>query len=165
MKKIISLLLVAITISVSISAQTVYPGVPLFGTQTNQDRTYRVLQIGTTTIADTLGSTIDTLTLIPGFVSLAGAVYNEEYVLNLKDSCVLAIRDVSSSYTYSTMTIIINAPSFGGKVKFLGYSGLPTSQWDLASAATSVSPTGSHPLVINFKCSGTAWIETSRSQD
>ncbi len=157
-------LLSILLISSFFAASAQYPGYALYGTSANSDRTYRGLQLGTTTIADTLGSTIDTLQLIPGFVSGAGAVFHKDYILNLKDSCVLAISKTSSSYTYSTMTLYINAPSITSKVKFLGFSGLAT-QWALVSAGTSVSPTASHWLIMNFVQIGSVWAETSRSQD
>ena len=163
MKKIILFCLLAC--SITSFAQTTYPGYPLFGTASNTDRTYRSLQLGISTIADTLGSTIDTIQLIPGFVAGAGSVFEKWYVLNLKDSCVLAISNVSNSYNYSRIHIVINAPAISSKVKFLGYSGL-TTQWYLTSAATSVSPTASHTLVMDFICLyGSGWYQTGQSQD
>ena len=161
MKKL--LLILAIAASFTASAQT-YPGTPLFGTTASTDRTYRSLQLGVTTIADTLGSTIDTITLIPGFVSSAGAVYDKFYTLTLSDSCVLAIANTASSYTFSRLHLIIVAPAISSKVKFLGYSGLAT-QWHLTSAATSVSPTASHVLFMDFISFGTGWYQIYQSQD
>lgn len=162
MKKIILLSLLAFSFA-SAESQT-YPGTPLFGTTASTDRTFRSLQLGVTTIADTLGSTIDTVQLIPGFVSGAGAVYEKFYTLNLQDSCVLVISNTSSSYTYSRIHIIIVAPAISSKVKFLGFSGLAT-QWHLTSAATSVTPTASHILTMDFFSFGTGWYQYGQSQD
>ena len=162
MKKI--LLISLIFASFASFGQGAYPGYPLYGISAGADRTYMALQLGTTTISDTLGATIDTVLLIPGFVSGAGAVYHKDYILNLKDSCVLAISQLGSSYQFSEFTLYINAPALSGKVKFLGYSGLAT-QWALTSAATSVSPTASHWLIMKFVQVGTAWVQTSQSQD
>lgn len=161
MKKIMLLLLMA-TICTATIAQT-YPGIPAFGTSANSDRTYRSLQLGITTISDSLGATPDTLTLYPGEVS-GNTVFEKYYVLNLKDSCVLAIRNVNKSYTGSKMHIWIAAPALSGWVKFLGYSGLAT-QWALTSAQTKISPTASHWFVLNLICTGTAWVEESQSQN
>lgn len=163
MKKLSFLIALLISAS-SIFAQGSYPGIPLYGTAANSDRTYRGLQLGTTTITDTLGATPDTVLLIPGFVSGAGAVFHKDYIFNLKDSAVLAIANKSSSYEFSTMTIYISMSSVSGWVKFLGYSGLAT-QWNMTSGTTKISPTASHWYVINFVQVGTAWIETSSSQD
>ena len=165
MKKILLLSSIFLSLAFSGFSQAgSYPGYPLYGTAPNSDRTYRALQLGTTTIADTLGATIDTVQLIPGFVSGAGAVFHKDYIFNLKDSAVLSIAKLSSSYEFSTMTIYINAPALSGKVKFLGYSGLAT-QWALTSGATSISPTASHWFVISFIQIGTAWVEQWQSQD
>ncbi len=161
MKKIFLFLSLLIATS-SVFAQ--YPGYPLFGTSAGTDRTYRSLQLGATTISDTLGSTIDTIPLLPGFVSGAGAVFSKNYILNLKDSCVLAIALTSSSYQFSEMTIYINAPAIGGRVRFLGFSGL-ASQWALTAANTSISPTASHWFIIKFLQIGSVWAEISQSQD
>ena len=164
MKKILLISILLASSLIGFGQAGSYPGYPLYGTAPNSDRTYRALQLGTTTIADTLGSTIDTVQLIPGFVSGAGAVFHKDYIFNLKDSAVLSIAKISSSYEFSTMTIYINAPALSGKVKFLGFSGLAT-QWELTGAATSVSPTASHWFVISFVQIGTAWVEQCRSQD
>ncbi len=164
MKKILLISLLLTSYCFSSKAQHTYPTTPLYGTTSGTDRTYRDLQLGTTTITDTLGSTIDTVLLIPGFVSGAGAVFQKDYVLNLQDSCVLAISNVGSSYPFSRMTLYINAPALSGKVKFLGYSGFAT-QWALTSAATSVSPTASHYLIMKFVQIGGAWRQESQSQD
>lgn len=163
MKHLLFLLAFALISSMALS-QT-YPPSPLYGTTSNSDRTFRSLQLGFTTIADTAGSTIDTIPLIPGFVNGVGAVFHKDYILNLTDSCVLAIANTSSSYKFSTMTIYINAPALSGKVKFSGFSLLPATQWALSAAATSISPTASHWFVLNLVCTGTAWVEQSRSQD
>src|ERR1700735_2996188 len=110
MKKII--LFLSLFASVAATAQTTtFPGYPLYGTAANQDRTYRSLQLGTSTIADTLGATVDTIQLIPGYVSGAGAVFHKDYILNLKDSCALAITNLGNSYNFSSITIYVNAPS------------------------------------------------------
>lgn len=164
MKKLIPIIAFLFYASFSFAQANVYPGYPAFGISSSTDRTYRQLQLGTTTIADTLGATSDTLQLIPGFVSGAGAVFNKYYVLNLKDSCVLSIAKLQSSYTFSEMTLQINAPSITSKVYFTGFSGLAT-QWSMVGGATSVSPTASHTLFIHLICTGTKWAETSRSQD
>lgn len=162
--KQIKLIIFALIFAFSGYSQGTAPAYPLFGTSASTDRTYRALQLGTATIEDTLGSTIDTITLIPGFISGAGAVFEKMYTLNLKDSCVLAISNMSSSYLFSRMTIYINAPALSGKVKFLGYSGLST-KWALTSAATSVSPTASHYLIMKFEQVGGLWRQVSQSQD
>lgn len=158
------LLFIICLLSAYNSFSQTYPGVPLFGTAANADRTYRSLQLGVTAIGDTLGSTIDTVTLIPGFVSGAGSVFDKYYTVTLLDSCVLAISNVSSSYKYSRMHIIISAPAQSSIVKFLGYSGLAT-QWHLAAGATSVSPTASHVLIMDFFSFGSGWYQYGQSQD
>ena len=164
MKKILLITLLAAVSFTSFGQANVYPGYPLYGTAPNVDRTYRDLQLGTTTISDTLGSTIDTIRLIPGFVSGAGAVFHKDYVLNLQDSCVLAISNVQNSFEFSTMTIYISAPALAGRVRFLGYGGLVT-QWALTAANTSISPTANHWFVINFVQIGNVWAEVCQSQD
>src|SRR4051812_8343188 len=99
-----------------------YTNRPLFGTQPNQDNTGRNLTYGSATIADTAGSTIGTIAIVPDN-------YDKYYTLNLVDSCVVVIKGTRSSFTYSHLRFVINAPaSSGAKVKFLGYSGL-ASQW------------------------------------
>jgi hypothetical protein len=161
MKKSILFLLIALIFSSGAFAQ--YPGVPIFGISANADRTYRSLQLGYQTITDTLGSTIDTIKIIPGLISgSGGAAFHKQYVLNLKDSCYLAISNTSMSYSFSTIDIIIAAPAIGGKVKFGGYSGL-ASQWVFSGGGStlSVSPTASHNYIIRFICTGTAWIQLS----
>jgi len=163
MKKII--LFLSLITSIGVKAQTVYPNVPLFGTASNSDRTYRSLQLGITTIADTLGATIDTIQLIPGLIQPGLNVFDKYYILNLKDSCVLSVANVTASYNYSRMHIIINAPAITSKVKFLAFSGL-ANQWYLTSAATSVSPTASHTLIMDFICLyGIGWYQYGQSQD
>lgn len=161
MKKLFSILLLSL-IAISVSAQT-YPGLPLFGTSPNSDRTYRSLQLGITTISDSLGATPDTVTLYPGEVA-GNTVFEKYYTLNLKDSCVLAIRSVNKSFTGSKMHIWISAPALSGWVQFLGYSGLAT-QWKMPSGTTKISPTASRWYMISFVCTGTAWVAVSAVQD
>ncbi len=162
--KIISIVAFLFAISFTVKAQHTYPGIPLYGTAANQDRTYRSLQIGTASIVNTTVGSIDTITLIPGFVSGAGAVFHKNYFLTVSDTAVLAIKDVSSSYTGSTMSLFITSPNTNSLVKFLGYSGFAT-QWALDSAGTSYLPTQSHYLIMNFVCTGSKWALTSKSQD
>ena len=163
MKKIF-LIASIITASISSFCQTTYPGTTLYGTMPNQDRTYRSLQLGNATIVDTTIHSADTVTLIPGFVSGAGAVFNKIYNVTVTDSTVLAIRDVSSSYTGSVMTFVITTPNASSWIKFLGYSGLST-QWLLAGGTTKFSLTANHYFTITMYCTGTAWIELYHAQD
>jgi len=152
-------------ISLMAQAQDVYPGVPLYGTAANQDRTYRSLQLGLQTITrTTVSNTPDTITMIPGFVSGAGAVFHKDYYITVSDTAVLAIRDVSSSYTGSTMTLYLLSPSDSSLVRFIGYSGLST-QWALASSATSILLLKNHYTIVNFVSVGGKWTEVSRSAD
>ncbi len=139
MKKILFLALIASTLAFTGFSQGAYPGYPLYGTAPNSDRTYRSLQLGTTSLSDSLGATVDTIQLIPGFVSGAGAVFHKDYILNLKDSCALAISKLGSSFQFSTMTIYVSAPSIGGAVYFCGegwagHGGLAT-QWAMPIVA------------------------------
>ena len=160
MKKILLLAAIAFSMSANIVlAQTTYPTVPLYGTLPNSDRTYRALQLGQAIIVDTNSVVADTVTLIPGFVSGAGAVFAKDYYITVTDSAVLAIRDVSSSYVGSTITFYITTPNASSWVKFLGYSGFPTSQWLLISGTTKVSLTASHYFVITFVQTGGKWIQ------
>lgn len=154
-------MLLALTIF-SASAQT-YPGIPAFGTSANSDRTYRSLQLGITTISDSLGATPDTLTLYPGEIA-GNTIFEKYYVLNLKDSCVLAIRSVNKSFTGSKMHFMISNSAVSGWVQFIGYSGLAT-QWKMPSGTTKISPTASRWYMISFVCTGTAWVATSAVQD
>src|ERR1051326_8563574 len=121
-----------------------YTGRPLFGTSPNQDNTGRQLTYGATTIADTGGTTPDTILIVP-------ENYDKYYTLNLTDSAVVAIKTTRSAFTYSHLHFIINAgAATGANVKFLGYSGL-SSQWLPNVAATSkFSLTASRTGVISF---------------
>lgn len=164
MKKIL-IFLSLFAVSLTSFAQHTYPGVTLYGTTAGTDRTYRDLQIGTYSYTDlTVSNTPDTITMIPGFVSGAGAVFHKDYYFTVSDTVVLAIKDVSSSYTGSEITLYLTSPNANSLVKFLGYSGFAT-QWALTGAATTALLTQNHWFIINFKCTGTAWIETWQSQD
>ena len=153
----IALAFTLLSFTITSSAQSTYPGMPMFGTAPNQNNTGSVLTYGYVTISDTLGATTDTVTIIPKH-------YQKYYLLTLKDSCVLSIKNVGSSFTGDRMQIWISAPSNACFVNFLGYSGL-VSQWKMTGGTTKISPTQGHWWVGNFVCTGTAWIEESSSQD
>lgn len=167
MKKslLISILFLFSTSGFAQTYSQTYPGQFLYGTSASADRTYRALQLGTQSLVDVTVGSVDTITLIPGFVSGAGAVYHIDYFLTVSDTIVLAIRDVSSSYTASEMTFYITSPNANSLIKFLGYSGFPTTQWALTAGATSVAPTQNHWLIMHFKCTGTKWVLASQVQD
>ena len=167
MKKITSILILVLLVISSVigfSQTNTFPGYPLYGTSASTDGTYRALQLGTTTISDTSGTVCDTIQLIPGYVSGAGSVFHKDYILNLKDSCALAISQLGNSYQFSTMTIYVSAPSISSKVYFIGYSGLST-KWALAAGAISISPTASHWYIINFVQIGSVWAQYAAIQD
>lgn len=159
MKKIFSILaFVSISLMVIPKAMSqTYPGVPQFGTSTNQDNTGRDLTYFSTSIGDTLGSTTDTVTIIPNG-------YTKYYTLTLKDSCVLAIKSVATSYVGSHIWITISNGAVSGFVNFLGYSGL-ASQWTMISGTTKISPTASHLCILEFMCTSTGtWAEILKTQ-
>jgi len=154
--KIISLAFLICAISFKSQAQT-YPGIPQFGTHTNEDNTGRDLTYFSTSIGDTLGSTTDTVTIIPNG-------YTKYYTLTLKDSCVLAIKSVATSYVGSHIWITISNGAVSGFVNFLGYSGL-ASQWTMISGTTKISPTASHLCILEFMCTSTGtWAEILKTQ-
>ena len=159
MKRIILFLSLAL-FSINSNAQSTYPAVPQFGTASNQDNTGRDLTYFNTAISDTLGATPDTLTIIPNG-------YDKYYEFTLKDSAVLAIKSVYTSYVGSTITINIINGAVSGWVQFLGYSGL-ASQWTMISGTTKISPTASHNCVLVFRCLPTAtgytWAEILKQQ-
>lgn len=134
-------------------SQGTYPGRPQFGTAPNQNQTGATLTYAKANIADTAGATPDTITIIP-------ASYDKTYVLTLTDSCVVAIKNTSTSWSYSTLNLIIqNTSGSNHWVKLLGYSGLAT-QWVLASAqSTKISPNSGKRCFISFICDGTAWVQ------
>lgn len=151
MKKIIlaGLILSASLVFVS------YTGRPLFGTASNQNNTGSILTYAITNIADTAGSTVDTITIIPNN-------FEKIYVLTLTDSCVVAIKSTASSFTGSVMTIIVeNTSGSGHFANLLGYSGLAT-QWAVSSTGTKLLPASTKRIVITFICDGTVWLERSR---
>lgn len=162
MKKYL-LLIACLSTAILSFSQGTYPGIPAFGTSANSDRTYRPLQLGLTTITDSLGTTPDTLTIYPG--ELAGnTIFEKYYIVNLKDSCVIAIRNCGKSYTGSKMHFLISNGAVSGWIQFLGYSGL-ASQWAMTSGTTKISPTASHWKTLDFICTGNKWAMTSSSQD
>lgn len=152
MKKIITLMFLLGTFISGVSAQGSYPGRPMFGTAPNQDNTGRALTYGYAAIGDTVGSTVDTILIIPNN-------YNKVYMCTVADSAVIAIKGLSTSFTGSFITIIMEGKSTSQWIKFLGYSGLAT-QW--VTSNTKISPAASKRAIITFFCDGTAWIECYR---
>ena len=142
------------------SAFAQYPGRPAFGTPPYGDNTGGGLSYGYIPLADTAGSTPDTLFIIPGL----NGTYKEIYFLTLKDSCVISVSSRNMSFTGSTITIIIQAPSTtNSNVKFLGYSGLAT-QWVCSSSGTTKFSIAANAVqAITFMCTGAKWIELSRT--
>ena len=113
---------------------------PRFGTALGQDNTFRPLTLGVKELADTAGSTIDTVTFVSS-LSQRGSIFDMNVKLTLTDSCVLAISsDGNSRYGDRMHLIIANTSGANHKVKFLGYSGL-TSQW-LMNAASGTTKIG-----------------------
>lgn len=136
---------------------------PRFGTSANADNTFRTLALGLSPIADTAGSTVDTILITPG-TGNRGGVYMNHYELTLTDSCVLAIRSVGSSFKGDRMILAIyNTAGSNHFVKLLGYSGLAT-KWNTQTSGTSkVSVATGATTVMQFYFSGTKWVETGRS--
>ena len=159
--KFSKILMLALSLCVfKASAQSTYPGTPLFGINSSQDNTGRALTYFNTTIGDTVGATPDTITIIPNG-------YNKYYTLNLKDSAVLSIKTVATSFIGNEITVNIVNGAVSGWVQFIGYSGL-ASQWTMISGTTKISPTASHNCVLIFRClpkaGGYTWAEISNTQ-
>ena len=160
MKRTMSLLSVAV-ILVAVALMSAHV-IPRFGTTNSSNRTFSSVSLGYTVLSDTLGSTPDTVTI-------GGANYNENcfdrtYVLNLKDSCVLAWSSTASSWLGDRVTIIIENGSVSGNVKFLGYSLLAT-KWSMQGGTTTISPTASHPWIAHFTFDGSTYLMDYKSQD
>lgn len=166
MKKSVIFILLMLSVISGFAQYNVYPTVPLYGIASNQDRTYRALQLGQAVLTyTTVATTPDTVTFVPGFVAGAGAVFHKDYYITVADTTVFAIRDVSSSYIGSTITMFLIGTNANCLIRFLGSQYIPTSQWNLAAGATTILLTASHYLAITFQSTGTKWVELYRSQD
>lgn len=158
MKKILSIAICSLLFLTSSFAQHTSPR---FGTAINQDNTYQKLALGLNILADTAGATPDTLLIIPG-VTARGGVYSNHIQLTLKDSCVLAISNITSSYLYDELYVDIeNTSGTPHWVQFLGYSGLAT-KWEMAATGTKISPNSGKTVSLLFKFNGVLWSEVSR---
>lgn len=158
MKNIFSGIGALVILTLMIFGFSSYVNRPLFGTQPNQDNTGRQLTYFFAPIADSAGSTCDTITVIPNG-------YNKVYDLTLSDSCVVAVKGTNSSFIGNHIQFVIHAPASSNSfVSFLGYSGL-VNQWACTGNAAKQSLTSSRDFTISFVCTGTKWIEEFESQD
>jgi len=158
MKKLVVLVSFLFATLVSVAQSTT----PRFGTSANADNTFRTLTLGLTTLADTAGTTPDTLLITPG-IGNRGGVYQNHYEVTLRDSAVLAIRSVGSCFKGDRMTVAVYKTSGTGVLKLLGYSGLAT-KWNTNAAGTSrLSFATGATTIIQFYFTGTLWSEVSRS--
>jgi hypothetical protein len=128
-----------------------------YGTAPNQNKTYGGLAIGQDkTLADTAGSTTDTVTIIPNS-------YTNHYVLTLTDSCVLSFSSIKDSWFGDNIVLTIeNTSGSGHFVNFLGYSGLAT-KWGMSSTGTKISPASTKSATLTFFFDGVLWNEVTRS--
>lgn len=159
MKLKIVILVATMFLTTSLSAQHV---IPRFGTAPNQNRTYTSVSLGIKNITDTLGATPDTV--IIGGGSYDENCFTRNYVLTLKDSCVIAFGNASTSWFGDNMTFVIQNGSVSGWVKFLGYSGL-SSLWSMTGGTTKISPTASHSYILSFYFDGAHWLQRTGAQD
>lgn len=159
MKKYLFLLLACTLLSATTFAQNT---TPRYGTAPNQDHTGKNLRYGLITLADTAGSTTDTITT-NGLDANGLSFYHTDIILTLTDSCVFSWKSIASARLGDKITLIIeNTSGSGHFVNFLGYSGLST-KWDMASTGTKLSPNSAKRMTAEFSWDGTAWVELSRS--
>lgn len=154
-------LIIAILLCFSAAGVSAQVATPRWGITANADNTYRSLSLGRYVLADTAGSTVDTLLIVPGSNGM-GPIYENTVVVTVTDSCVLAIKKIGTSFQGDKMKVIIkNATGANHFVNFLGYSGLAT-KWEMVSSGTKISLNSGKGATVNLVFSGTLWYEESR---
>lgn len=150
MKKIlvacIAFLMVA---SVTMAQHTV----PRWGTAPNQNKTYSGLAFGYKAVADV--ALMDTIKITP-------SSYNNNIVITLTDTVVLALKSVGDCWVGDQMTVRIeNTAGANHFVYFLGTAALAT-KWRMASTGTTIAMAASKGAIVKFEFNGVYWYEVSR---
>lgn len=156
MKKLFALLIALFAVTVCSYNANAQHTSPRFGTAPNQDKTFRNLTNGYHVIADTAGSTKDTLRITP-------RVFSNNVVVTVKDSCVLGIYSVGDAFVGDRLTVTLqNTSGSNHFVEFLNVSGL-SSYWGMSSTGTKISLTSAKSATLTFYFDGALWNEVSRS--
>lgn len=158
MKKLFSLLAIALTISFSscteASAQST---TPRYGVNKSKSATFSNLSFDYKAYTD--AASIDTIKLLP-------SAYQNEYVVNLTDTVVMSIRSVSQAFRGDRMRItFVNSSGANHYVRFLGYASVYSgaTKWGMSSTGTAITLASAKNAILDFYFDGTLWSEVSRA--
>lgn len=151
MKKLISLLSIAMLFAVTVYGQS---STPRTGTSPNQDNTYRVFDYKfVSPNKDAAG--LDTITLNPY------AYHTQVFFDSLVDSVALSIASTTNSYLGDELEIQVVNSSTGKVIRWAG-STWATSTVTIGSQNGAMYLTASKRAVIVYHFDGTKWVEVSR---
>lgn len=143
MKKIITLLLIAIGISFGAQAQST---APFYGTTTKGNAASALfVNYYNSVLTDVASATLDTVKIYPAW-------RNYNVTLTVLDSCTLKLNTLKGCYYNDHLDLFITNPAQTGVIKFLG-------GFVLNSAATSLSLTANKKYLIRFFFDGANWVE------
>jgi hypothetical protein len=146
MKKILLILSTVLTGACCVAQSAA----PRYGATPHSDNTGRVLNYKYKAIADTAGTTTDTLNLYP-------SGWENDYRLALTDSCALSCNTSNSYYGDQLLLDIENTTGAGHRVYF-SYGAWST----LPSAGAYITLASGKKAYILFRFNGTAWVEQYR---
>lgn len=152
MKKLIFLLALSVSFFQAESFGQVLK--PRFSVNSSGDQTFANMKLNYNTAQDAV-DVKDTLLITP-------SVFSGNINITVNDTCVLAFKNIGSSYIADHFTLVLKAGTGTGKyVTFTGYSGL-TNKWAMSSTGINVAIPASKFAILEFYFNGEFWIEKSR---
>lgn len=126
---------------------------PRYGTSPTQDNTFRNLSLKKVVIADTAGSTTDTIQILP-------SKFSNNYQLTVTDSVALSVQSLSSSYYSDRISLVVENTSGANHIVYFtnaSYKGV--SGWSMKTADMKISLSSGKRAFVQFYFDGTAWVE------
>ena len=144
MKQIITLLLLAIGLSANAQSTS-----PRYHNPPGGDNSANTVSFYLKTIADTAGSTSDTIEMRPAYQTT-------NYKLTLTDSCYLRLKSLAGSYFNDIVTVDLTKGSGSGLL-------ILDANFVVATGTNRISITASKKTMLTFRFDGSKFVEQGRN--
>lgn len=155
MKKIISILSIILTLSVSGQNTGTRFGIPPADDNTGRTLTYAII-----TQTDLTQAALDTITIAPNAWETFVTMRTGTVMVNVADSVCYKFSSTSAARARyrvgDIVTISVSKGTGNGRVKFGG------SQFTLSTASSAIALNANKSMIIRFRWNGRTWIEESR---